>query len=160
MPVVARKHADPVGETALAAGSLAVAAGVVHLALVVPHLREATVLGLLFAVAAVGEIGWGTGVVPLRRSRAVGLCGVGLLASILAAWLMSRTVGLPFGDDAWKPEPVGLLDSVTGAAELLAAWLALRLRGGRGASTAVVYAGLLLAVIVLLMLASGAAHAH
>ena len=158
MPVVARERPDPEGETALAAGSIAVAAGVVHLALVVAHLREATALGLLFVAAGLGEIALGVGVIRWREPRLLAL-GYLLLVSIVAAWLMSRTVGLPFGSDAWRPEPLGLLDGVTSAAELVACALVLRLRSGRVANVLTVYGGVLLALMLLLLLAGGV-HAH
>jgi hypothetical protein len=83
-----------------------------------------------------------------------------VLVSILGAWLMSRTVGLPFGADAWRPEPLGLIDGSTSLAELVACGFVLRLRSGRGAGSPAVYGGLLLALLVVLVLVSGAAHAH
>lgn len=148
--------ADPRGETGLAAGALALAAGVVHLALIGPHLGESITLAVLFGLAGAGEIGWG--VLMLRRPGSVlAKLGALLMASVALAWLASRTTGLPF--DA--REPVGVLDCMTTAAEALCCWLALRLAGDerRAAPVAGVYAGLTLAVLLVLTLLTLGHHA-
>jgi hypothetical protein len=146
---------DRAGELTLAAAALAFASGVVHLALIVPHLRESVVLAVLFSLAGVAEIGWGVAALRLRTPMIV-RSGQALLLSIAVGWLMSRTIGLPFGIGA--PEPVGLLDCLTTGCELFAiyalSWLAAPRR-----SAAVAYAGLTLAVLLLLSLATLGHHA-
>jgi hypothetical protein len=38
---------------------------------------------------------------------------------VVAAWIASRTIGLPFGPHAWVAEPVGALDATATLLELL-----------------------------------------
>ncbi len=148
---------DPAGELKFAAAALAFASGVVHLALIVPHLRESVALAVLFSLAGAAEVAWG--VIVLRGcTTTVVLAGQALLVSVAVAWLMSRTLGLPFGIDPGPPESFGVLDCLTGACELFAAYALSRLRGPRTSSGAA-YAGITLAVLLLLSLATLGHHA-
>lgn len=150
MPRVA---ADDAGEPdlALTVAMLAFASGIVHLALVVPHLRESAVLAVLFALAGVAEIVWSV-LLVVRRTPPLEALGFGLLVSIVAAWFVSRTAGLPFSGR----EPFSLLDSLTSGCEVVAALAITRLRRP---SAALTYLGATLAVLLLLTLATVGHHA-
>jgi hypothetical protein len=153
-PAAGDADPDRTGELALTAATLAFAAGVVHLALIVPHLSRSLALAVLFSLAGVAEIGWS--VVFSRLGRpGIQLAGQALLISVVAGWLMSRTMGLPLGGDAAHPEPFGPLDCLTTGCELLALYALTRPRR----AAPVVYAGLTLAVLLLLTLATLGHHA-
>ena len=115
----------------LVASGLAASAGV-HAGLVPEHLRETPQLGVSFVLATgllLAVAGW----VALRPGdrRAV-RAGQVLIASVLVAYLASRTVGVPvFQPEVEHLDPLGVS---TKAVEMLAFLCALRLGrtlGGR-----------------------------
>ena len=67
-----------------------------------------------------------------RRSHASGLIDVGIAVNvaIVAAWAWTRTVGLPVGEFAGGPEPVGFPDAVCTAFEVLLVGVLLVARSG------------------------------
>ena len=91
----------------LALVSSAAAAGI-HAAVGPTHFEEGLLIGSFFAVAALAQLGWAAAVLvaPSRRLLLIG--AVGNLA-IVALWLATRTVGLPFGidDRARGQRPLG-----------------------------------------------------
>jgi glucose dehydrogenase len=97
---------------------LAAAAGL-HLAVFPSHLEEGTVFGGFFLavagvqLAAVAVVGANGG---RRALWAVALVNVG----VVAVWAVSRTTGLPVGPEPGHVEPVSVLDSLSGAAEVVA----------------------------------------
>jgi hypothetical protein len=147
--VAAADASEP--DLALTVAMLAFASGIVHLALVVPHLRESAVLAVLFAMAGVAEIVWSV-LLVVRRTPPLEALGFGLLVSIVAAWFVSRTAGLPFSGR----EPFSLLDCLTSGCEVVAALAITRLRRP---SPALTYLGATLAVLLLLTLATVGHHA-
>ena len=87
---------------------LSAAAGAIHLSVMTAHMLGSPVLGMLFAAAAWSQLGLAA--LLLRSpSRAVLLVGLAVNAAIVAGWLWSRTLGLPFGL-ATGPEAVGSVD--------------------------------------------------
>ena len=135
----------------LAAAWLSVAAGAVHAMAGPDHLAEWWAYGLFFFGAAAfqaayglllftrGIEGWGGWVAVRARVYAAGLA---FTASIILVWVVSRTVGVPVGPEAFEPEGIGPLDSASKALEvalLLALarlwWLASR--GGTSAAPTV-----------------------
>jgi hypothetical protein len=133
------------------------AAATIHLAVVWPHANESLLLGVLFALAGAFQLAWAP-LVLVRPSRRVLAAGAVVNAGIALAWAVSRTVGLPFGPEAWSPEPVGLADSAATIFELAIATGAVilrrrfvpQLRGGAGRLAA---QGPAVAIGVLLLLA-------
>ena len=111
-----------------ALGFLAAAAAVIHLGVVWEHLEEYAVFGAAFAVTGLLQLGWAA-LVVFRPVGAVLVAGAVGSLGIAAAWLLSRTVGLPIGPDRWTAEPVGVADALATAFELLlvvgATWLLL-----------------------------------
>ncbi|HUQ63566.1 MAG TPA: hypothetical protein VM121_07425 [Acidimicrobiales bacterium] len=90
------------------AGALTVGAGLVHASAAGTHGDNSTMVALM-AVTAVVQVAIGMvgATRPSRPALAV-LVGVNLIAS--AAWILSRTSGLPVIDALAQPEAVGLQD--------------------------------------------------
>ena len=103
--------------TVILAG-LSAGAAVIHLVAAPSHYAEIGDLAAGFVVAAGFQALWVRWLLagPSHRTIAIGI--VGNLA-IVAAWVWSRTVGLPVGELAGVPEPVGFPDAASVAFELL-----------------------------------------
>jgi hypothetical protein len=98
--------------------ALSLAAGLIHLAVIPDHLAEDTLSGLFFVVVSITQIGWA---IAFARRPHVPLAASGLALNVAVGlvWLVTRTVGLPFGAHPFVPEPVGLAGASATAAELL-----------------------------------------
>ncbi len=105
-----------------AAASLGAAA--IHFALGPHHVDELGALGLGFYLAGILQAGFaalllaGRGT-DKRSDRATVAAVIAVNVSILAAWVVSRTVGLPAGAEPWMPEAIGVADSISAALEVL-----------------------------------------
>jgi len=90
----------------------------VHLAVAGHHFEEWWVYGAFFVGVAVAQLGFAVLFVlaPLRPGLAV--AGVLGTVAVVAAYVLSRTTGVPIGWHAWIPEPVGALDFGTTVAEV------------------------------------------
>ena len=100
------------------------------------HLEEWWAYGLFFFAAAAvqaayglllftqGIEGWGGWHAVRGRVYAAGI--VGNLA-IIALWIVSRTVGVPVGPEAFEPESFGVLDGASKAVEVALVAVLLRL---------------------------------
>ncbi len=111
--------------------SLAIA-GVVHLALVSEHLSESIALGVGFLGAGLGQVGLAA--IILRNPTTAALRLALLLSAVsLAALVAAVTVGLPallhgsMSGGFAPAESLTDLGAITGAAEVIAVVLALRL---------------------------------
>ncbi len=93
----------------LPVATLSLGVGMIHAAVVGDHFREETLSGTFFVMVAVFQLGWG---VLFARRPQVGLAALGLLvnATVVATWLVTRTVGLPFGAHPGVPEPIATPD--------------------------------------------------
>lgn len=100
-----------------AAGLLAVAGGL-HLAALPSHLTASTLAGAFFATTAAAQLLGAVLVVTRPSTRTIHAVMAGNIA-VLALWAISRTTGLPTGGELGIPEPLGLLDGLVTAAELL-----------------------------------------
>ncbi|CAN5201426.1 hypothetical protein BH20ACT24_BH20ACT24_02370 [soil metagenome] len=109
--------ARPVEPLTVALAVMSSAAAGIHGTLAPTHAREHWLLGVSFAAAAVYQLMYAF-VVLVRPSRLVLRAGLAGNALIAAAWVASRTVGLPFGGAGGTPEPVGFVDGLTTAYEL------------------------------------------
>ncbi|MHB1261786.1 MAG: hypothetical protein ACYC2H_08735 [Thermoplasmatota archaeon] len=101
------------------AAALSLAAGGLHAMAGPAHVEEWCVYGVFFfgaaaAQAAYGLIlltqgieGWG-GWMAVRR--AVYLAGIAMTLAIILLWVVTRTVGVPVGPEAFEPEGIGVLD--------------------------------------------------
>jgi hypothetical protein len=100
-----------------ALASLSAAAAAIHFAVVFEHFTEDTLYGVFFLVLAWAQLIW-PAVLLWRPSRLWLWLGLTGNAAVLAVYVASRTVGLPFGPDLLHPEPVGALDVMSCVLEL------------------------------------------
>lgn len=126
----------------LAAIAASAGAGLIHLAHGPAHLDELGTLGAGFYLAAALQLVWaavavtvlaGSGTDSSHRGTAVlAASGIAINGAILAAWVISRTIGLPAGEAPWTPEAIGLPDALTAILQgLLVVGLVATLRGWR-----------------------------
>ena len=89
---------------------LSIAAGAIHAIAMIDHFSHYWLFGVFFLVLTYGQVLWG---IALLRGRATGrMLRWGAVANlaIVAIWLVSRTVGVPFGPNAGHPEAIGPMD--------------------------------------------------
>ena len=166
MPLTRRTASDRFALRLLLAAA-AVGAGVIHLAFAPEHLDEYLPLGIGFLVAGVLQIGWGVAI-SVFDSRRLMLAGAAGSVLFVAVYVMSRTVGLPLGPDAFQPEAFGAADLVCCALEVPVAAAAYLLARSPGALrgrlriwlAAAVGAAFLLVGSATAYAATAPAHAH
>jgi hypothetical protein len=128
----------------LSAAILSCAAALIHAAVIPSHFEEYWGFGTFFVVVAILQLAWAELVRrgdPDRRILILGAVGNLLVALI---WLVSRTVGLPFGPGAGQAEGVGFQDVLAtldeiGIALLVAAILLPGMRRPSGAVLALAW---------------------
>ncbi len=81
----------------------------------VTHFREYFLFGLFFAIVTPLQIAWAVLIVRRPDNRRLLIAGGAVNLAIALIWLVSRTVGLPFGPEALQAEGIGPKD-------LLATW--------------------------------------
>jgi hypothetical protein len=86
-----------------------VGSAAIHAAVVPEHLQEWTAAGTFFVLLVLVELALALAVL-LRPDRLVLVVTAWVSVATLLLWLVSRTVGLPFGPEAGVPEAVGLPD--------------------------------------------------
>lgn len=119
----------------LAAG-FSFASGALHAMAGPEHVEEWWVYGLFFYGAAVAQVAFGLALLtqgiegwggwPAVRGWAYAV-GVGGNLAIIALWVVTRTVGVPVGPEAFEPEGLGLLDVSSKAIEIVLIALLARL---------------------------------
>lgn len=102
----------------LSLATASIAAGLIHATVVPHHLEDSTILGAGFVATAIFQIAWAAPASVRLDARTLDL-GVAVNATVVAAWITSRTIGLPFGPHAWVAEPVGAADATATLLELL-----------------------------------------
>ncbi|HUP55293.1 MAG TPA: hypothetical protein VM408_07285, partial [Methylomirabilota bacterium] len=113
----------------LVMAGLSAGAAIIHLVAAPGHYAEIGDLASGFVAAAIFQAMWVRWCLagPSRRTIAVGIAGN---LAIVAAWAWSRIVGLPVGEMAGVPEPIGYPDAASIVFELaLVAGLVVRLLG-------------------------------
>src|SRR4029453_17905735 len=105
-----------------------------HIALAPKHLVESAALGLGFLAAAALLLALGLGAYTRPHSVRIPLLIALLSAALIAAYIASRSVGLPILHP--EPEPMDAVGVTTKAAELVALILSLRLYRRNAACTA------------------------
>jgi hypothetical protein len=117
--VVSSLPAATVGRslTVMVAG-LSAGAAVIHLVAAPHHYAELGELGAGFLAAAVFQGTWAMACLsgPSTRTRSLGIV---INAAIVLAWVYTRAVGLPVGELAGSPEPIGFPDAASVVFELL-----------------------------------------
>ncbi|MEU5994320.1 hypothetical protein ABZ806_35565 [Spirillospora sp. NPDC047418] len=129
----------PLARRVAAIGS--VLAALIHYAVVPEHLSEWWAYAIFFSAIGMFQLIWAV-LVHTGEERPVLLSGLAVNAGVLALWAVSRTSGLPFGPESGEAEAVGVLDVLSGVAELvLIAAILLALRGPRAPRGAATGAG-------------------
>ncbi len=96
----------------------AVIAGCIHAAVAPEHFDEAFLHGLFFAVLAPVQLGLAVWIYRRPEDRRALVASTLVNLGVVAVWVVSRTVGVPVGPDAWRPEAVGVVDVVATVDEL------------------------------------------
>jgi hypothetical protein len=92
--------------------ALSVGAAAIHFAVVFEHFAEYALYGVFFLVISWAQVIW-PAVLLWRPSRLWLWLGIVGNAIVIAVYVASRTVGLPFGPDLHNAESVGALDVVS-----------------------------------------------
>jgi hypothetical protein len=92
--------------------ALSIGAAAIHFAVVFEHFAEYALYGVFFLVISWAQAIW-PAVLLWRPSRLWLWAGIAGNAIVLAVYVASRTVGLPFGPDLHNAESVGALDVVS-----------------------------------------------
>jgi hypothetical protein len=101
--------------------ALALAAGVIHARAMFDHATHYWLFGVFFGVLTYAQVLWA--LLIYRRPddrRWLMPAALGSLA-VVAIWLYTRTVGLPIGPWAGRPEPFGVADISASVDELVLA---------------------------------------
>jgi hypothetical protein len=102
-----------------AAAGLSVAAGIIHLAVMPEHFAEWPGYGLFFLVAAAAQLGYAGLLLTRTADRNLLLAGIAGNGLIIAFYLVTRTLGIPFfGPHAGEVEAIGVLDAASKIIEL------------------------------------------
>lgn len=98
--------------------TLSLGVGLIHAAVVGDHFAESTFSGLFFVIVAVFQLSWA---VMFARRPQVTLASLGLVVNglVVGVWLVTRTVGLPFGEHPGIPEPMATVDLLATLFEVL-----------------------------------------
>ena len=101
----------------LVLAAAAIGAGAIHLAVAPAHLSEYLPLGIGFVAAGVLQLLFGL-VIAGRDSARWLYAGSLMSLAFVGVYLLSRTVGLPLGPEAFEPEPFGVADLLCCALEV------------------------------------------
>lgn len=111
-------------QTAAMACAISVAAGIIHAVAMVDHFGHSRLYGAFFLFVTYFQVLWAIWVYRRPGDRRLLLSGAIVSIAICAVWLVSRTTGIPFGPEAWKPERIGAMDIVATLDQLVLASLA------------------------------------
>ena len=136
-PDPAQAGTEALRECIRIAAGLSVSVGVIHAIGTVDHFSHYWLYGVFFMLVTYGQVLWGIALWRDRASARTLAIGAYANLAIVAIWLVSRTIGIPFGPYAFDAEPIGIADAAATADELLiAAYVAVillpRLRTVRG----------------------------
>ena len=92
----------------------------IHVAVVPEHAREWPAAAVFFTVLTAVEVALAVAVLT-RASRALLVVGAAISVMSAVLWVASRTVGLPIGPEAFRPEAVAAPDLIATALEMFAA---------------------------------------
>lgn len=118
-----RARGEARSERLLLIVALSAAGGVIHAKAFIDHAGHYWLFGAFFAVLTYAQVVWAVRVYRRPDDHRVMMAGaIGGLV-IVGIWLVSRTVGLPFGPWAHRAEPVGIADVTASLDELVLAGL-------------------------------------
>jgi hypothetical protein len=99
--------------------TLAVAAGIIHAVAMVDHVDHHWLYGAFFLVVTYGQVLWGIWIYRHAPTRPTLVAGAAANLAVVAVWLLSLTVGVPLGPDAWQAERSGAMDIMATLDELV-----------------------------------------
>ena len=102
---------------AIIAALLSLAAAGIHFAVITEHLEEDVLFGFLFFALGWFQLVWAQTYLVWPR-RAVAAVAIVVNLGAILVWIMSRTVGLPIGPEAWIPEALGFPDLLASTFEI------------------------------------------
>jgi len=110
----------PAGVVLVTAGLCTAGAAAIHFAVTNEHFNEWWGYGVFFFLAGWVQLLWAAIAV---RVHSRGLLAIGLVgnASVVVLWVVTRTVGLPFGPEPGAAESLGWADGISSAFEAVAA---------------------------------------
>ena len=111
---------------AIRAAVFTLGAGAIHLTVMPQHFQEYPPFGVFFLLSGLAQVGLAAALL-FSTGRLMAIGGAAGNLAVVALWLVSRTVGLPIGDDPWHPETVGVADAGATILELMTAWNLVRL---------------------------------
>ena len=103
----------------------------IHAALVPEQLTQWPAAGTFFILLTAAELAV-AGLLLTRQRQATLIAAVVVSAGPLLLWLYSRTIGLPVGPTAHRPDAIGIPDIICCAVEIIALLIAIRLLGQAG----------------------------
>ncbi len=119
----------PVADAAKVVAWLSISAGAIHAVAAIDHFSHWWLYGAFFVALTYGQVLWGVSLLrktPSDRNLTIGALGT---LGIVAVWLFTRTVLVPFGPEAGSAEPVGVMDvAVTLEQVVLVAYVAVIVR--------------------------------
>lgn len=114
------RQGERIEATAFARGvvaACALGAAAIHFGFAPDHFGESRFHGAFFFLAGWAQLAFALAVI-LRPTRAVMRVGIALNGAIVLLWFVSRTVGMPFGDEPWVAEAVNFPDVLATVLEL------------------------------------------
>ncbi|HEX6391973.1 MAG TPA: hypothetical protein VFZ97_00945 [Acidimicrobiales bacterium] len=103
--------------------ALSLAASAIHISVCAEHFREWIVYGLFFVFASIAQAIWSVLVLTRPGARLLLLGAFGNNA-VVVLFIFSRTVGMPFGPEAFRAERLTTPGLIATACELLLVTLA------------------------------------
>ncbi len=149
----------------LVIGALCTAgAAAIHFAVTQQHFEEWWGFGIFFFVAGWVQLLWAAVAVRVSSRRLLLIGFVGNLG-VVVLWVLSRTVGLPFGPEPGEVESVGLSDLVATGFEVVGATCCLALllvpiESLRLRLSPLLSGGVVAAVTTLALLEAASGHGH
>jgi hypothetical protein len=115
---------DPAAADArILAGTLVAVAGLIHIKATVDHAPHYWLFGAFFGVLAYAQVFWAWLVYRRPDDRRWFMPAAVVSLAVVGLWLVTRTVGLPTGPWAGRPEPLAITDITATLNELLLAGL-------------------------------------
>jgi hypothetical protein len=133
-PTVLRPHlATGAVAVGMAVAASAVAGGI-HLGASTEHLEAWPLAGRFLVGAGAAQVACAAAIASGASRRVAGVAAL-VNGALLALWLVSRTVGVPFGPHAGQPETIAAADLCAAAAAAVAAALFWSVATGASRST-------------------------
>ena len=102
---------------------LSAVAGLIHGKAFIDHVDHYWLFGVFFAVLTYAQVLWAMRLWRRPEDRRLFKAVAVMSLGTVAIWLVSRTVGLPLGPWAGRPEAIGMPDAVASLDELVIAAL-------------------------------------